>query len=179
MKKLLRALWVLSLLGTVSSCGENISPERITPSRGCNFSLTGRTYSCPVLDDIRIIGSGVSLYRYELFLEFGTDSTVTVGYSYTFISKDGESSSGVIERFYHGSYQQNGYKVEFGGIVIPDLRSILHGEENDGEKSCGSPILDFGTINSKDSCKMECLFEDKSVPEGSYLVRDFMDCNRN
>jgi len=172
MKTTIGAIMVLPLLGTTLSCGEALSPECVLPPEETVFSLSGRKYSCPTLDDVRITPDGISVTSYSLLVSFTSDSTFSLGYSFTMDYGNGRRDYGTTGTISEGKYSLSGKRLSFGRIEVPDVehfQSSSKGRSPDGETS----YLVYGTLQGEECRKMECLLEIPSLTPGEYLLMDF------
>ena len=173
-----RTLGVLSLVGTFSSCGESISPENILPPEKCLFSLSGREFSCPVLDDIVVEGEVVSFTSYSLFLRFTSDSTVSAGYSFVSSSGEGATVEGIIDALVPGKWASSGQEIIFEGLTVPSIKPLRRFMENDEYEFTEEDvfIIRGGTLKSGSPETMECSISFPSLlPQLGYLTKDFRE----
>ena len=176
MKTTLGAIMVLPLLGTALSCGETLSPECVLPSEETAFSLSGTQYACPTLDEVRITPGGISVTTYSLLVSFTSDSTFSLGYSFTVDRGNGKIEYGSTGTISEGRYSLSGRSISFGRIEVPDVKSSPkyapkppEGRSPDKEPS----FLVYGTLKGEECRKMECLLEIPSLTPGEYLLMDF------
>ncbi len=174
MKKAIRALSVLSLYGTILSCGEKMSPERVLNLEDSSFTLSGRIYSCPALEDIRVTPESIYCSSYRLNLGFSPDSTVKAWYSYSISSGIDTLSIGRIDAFVNGRYALHGRNLVFYDMVIPEIKPLLRLIE--GKKDSFSEqdvtVLRSGVLKGMDGERIETLLESPCLPKGQYLARE-------
>ena len=174
MKKAIRAISVLSLYGTILSCGEKLSPERVLNSEDSSFTLSGRIYSCPALEEIRITPESIFCTSYRLNLGFGPDSTVTAWYSYIISSDRDTMSIGRIDAFVHGRYSLHSRNLVFYEMVVPEIKPLLRLIEGKKDSFTGLDVSVFisGVLKGMDGSRIETLQESPCLPEGQYMARE-------